>query len=268
MPDDDTALVAFLAGQLQKPVLIEGRAGVGKTEFARAVAAATSSKLIRLQCYEGLDESRALYEWNYRKQLLHIQADGGRSGQRAEEDIFGREYLVARPLLEAISTTEPTVLLIDEVDKADPEFEALLLELLGDFAISIPELGTVSASRIPLVVLTSNDTRELSEALKRRCLHLYLDYPSPAREREIIAAHLPRVRQALADQVIAAVGRLRGLDLRKSPSVSETLDWLEALERLAEPELTNQVVAKTVPVFLKHRSDREHALAELTQPEA
>ena len=236
--DDDIAGVVFLADKLAKPVLVEGPAGTGKTQLAKSVAEMTGARLIRLQCYEGLDESRCLFEWNYRKQLLRIQAarvaeDGGPAGPAAwselEDDIFGEDFLLARPLLEAIRADEPVVLLIDEVDRVEVETEALLLEVLSDYQVSIPELGTVVATRVPLVFLTSNNTRELSEALKRRCLYLHVDYPEPERERRIVLAKVPGISEDLAAQVARVVRSVRRLDLKKAPSVSETLDWARTL---------------------------------------
>ncbi len=234
LADEGTAGVVYLADRLAKPVLVEGPAGTGKTQLAKSVAEMSGARLIRLQCYEGLDESKALYEWNYKKQLLRIQAQrvaeaGGESWQDVEEDIFSEEFLLTRPLLEAIRATEPVVLLIDEVDRVEVETEALLLEILSDYQVSIPELGTVSATQIPLVFLTSNNTRELSEALKRRCLFLHIDYPDLEREREIVLARVPGIAEHLADQIVRIVRSIRGLELKKAPSVSETLDWARTL---------------------------------------
>ncbi|MHB8330032.1 MAG: AAA family ATPase, partial [Acidimicrobiales bacterium] len=245
LADDGIAGVVHLADRLAKPVLVEGPAGTGKTELAKSVARITDSRLIRLQCYEGLDESKALYEWNYKKQLLRIQAQqvvgdddevapagghgSGQAWRALEEDIFAEEFLLTRPLLEAIRSTESVVLLVDEVDRVELETEALLLEVLSEYQVSIPELGTVRAERIPLVFLTSNNTRELSEALKRRCLYLHLDYPSLEREREIVLTRVPGVSSELADQVARIVRSLRTLELKKYPSVSETLDWARTL---------------------------------------
>ena len=222
LADDATATSTFLADRLGKPLLVEGPAGVGKTELARAIAAATDAELVRLQCYEGIDEARALYEWNHAKQILHIQATGTRDWAEAKTDIFSEEFLLPRPLLTAISRDDPTVLLIDEVDKADVDVEGLLLEVLSDFAVTIPEMGTVVASRRPIVILTSNATRELSEALKRRCLYLYIDFPDAAREKEILASRVPNLPDALASELVRIVGVLRTLDIRKKPSVAET----------------------------------------------
>ncbi len=270
LSDDAIASTTFLSDRLAKPVLIEGPAGTGKTALARAVAEATDSRLVRLQCYEGLDESKALYEWNYRKQLLRIQAGrsdqgGAEEWERLEEDIFAGEFLLTRPLLEAITADEPVVLLIDEVDRVELETEALLLEILSEYQVSIPELGTVRARQIPLVFLTSNSTRELSEALKRRCLYLYLGYPDVARERDIILARVPGVRAALAQQIAEVVRSLRGLDLKKAPSVSETLDWARTLVVLGRDEIGVDETVDTLAVLLKYQSDIERAAAALRE---
>jgi len=267
LPDAQIATTVFLADRLGKPLLVEGPAGTGKTELAKALATATSSELIRLQCYEGLDEARALYEWNYKKQLLRIQAsqnsaDGGDWGD-LHDDVFGEEFLLSRPLLTAIRRTGPTVLLIDETDKADVEVEGLLLEVLSDFQVTIPEIGTIVATRRPLVVLTSNATRELSEALKRRCLYLSLDYPSAEREREIVLSRVPDLAPALADQLVRTVRALRALELKKSPSISETLDWAQTLLALGFDTLDSDAVKATLGVVLKHASDQTRAAAEL-----
>ncbi|MDY6811327.1 MAG: MoxR family ATPase, partial [Actinomycetota bacterium] len=221
LADDATATSTYLADRLGKPLLVEGPAGVGKTELARAISQSTDAEFIRLQCYEGIDEARALYEWNHAKQILHIQATGTRDWDEAKSDIFSDEFLLPRPLLRAISRSEPTVLLIDEVDKADVDVEGLLLEVLSDFAVTIPEMGTVAATRRPIVILTSNATRDLSEALKRRCLYLYIDFPDSAREREILASRVPGLPEALAAELVRVVGVLRALDIRKKPSVAE-----------------------------------------------
>jgi MoxR-like ATPase len=266
LPDAQIATTVFLADRLGKPLLVEGPAGTGKTELAKALAAATGSELIRLQCYEGLDEARALYEWNYKKQLLRIQAaqgTGGADWDTVHDDIFGEEFLLARPLLTAIRRSEPTVLLIDETDKADVEVEGLLLEVLSDFQVTIPELGTVTAARRPTVVLTSNATRELSEALKRRCLYLALDYPSAEREREIVLSRVPDLAPGLADQLVRTIRALRALELKKSPSISETLDWAQTLLELGLDTLDEGAVKSTLGVVLKHASDQERAAAEL-----
>jgi MoxR-like ATPase len=266
LPDAQIATTVFLADRLGKPLLVEGPAGTGKTELAKALAAATGSELIRLQCYEGLDEARALYEWNYKKQLLRIQAAQGSDGAdwgTVHDDIFGEEFLLSRPLLTAIRRSEPTVLLIDETDKADVEVEGLLLEVLSDFQVTIPELGTVRATRRPTVVLTSNATRELSEALKRRCLYLALDYPSAEREREIVLSRVPDLAPGLAEQLVRTIRALRALELKKSPSISETLDWAQTLLELGLDTLDETAVRSTLGVVLKHASDQERAAAEL-----
>ncbi len=267
LTDKQIATTVFLADRLGKPLLVEGPAGTGKTELAKALAAATDAELIRLQCYEGLDEARALYEWNYKKQLLRIQASqasqDGADWETVHDDIFGEEFLLARPLLTAIRRTEPTVLLIDETDKADVEVEGLLLEVLSDFQVTIPELGTVVASRRPTVVLTSNATRELSEALKRRCLYLALDYPSAEREREIVLSRVPDLAPGLAEQLVRTIRALRALELKKSPSISETLDWAQTLLELGLDTLDEAAIGDTLGVVLKHASDQERAAAEL-----
>ena len=268
LSDESIASVTFLADRLAKPVLVEGPAGTGKTALARAVADATNSRLIRLQCYEGLDESKALYEWNYRKQLLRIQAgrsesDGVEEWSALEEDIFAEEFLLTRPLLEAISATDPVVLLIDEIDRVELETEALLLEILSEYQVSIPELGTVRAKQIPMVFLTSNNTRELSEALKRRCLYLYIGYPTVERERDIILARVPGITTALAEQIAQVVRSLRSLDLKKAPSVSETLDWARTLVVLGRDEIGEADAAETLHILLKYQTDIERATKEL-----
>jgi MoxR-like ATPase len=266
LPDAQIATTVFLADRLGKPLLVEGPAGTGKTELAKALATATGSELIRLQCYEGLDEARALYEWNYKKQLLRIQAAQGTDGadwDTVHDDIFGEEFLLSRPLLTAIRRTEPTVLLIDETDKADVEVEGLLLEVLSDFQVTIPELGTITATRRPMVVLTSNATRELSEALKRRCLYLALDYPSAEREREIVLSRVPDLAPGLAEQLVRTIRALRALELKKSPSISETLDWAQTLLELGLDTLDESAMRSTLGVVLKHASDQDRAAAEL-----
>ena len=270
LADEASAGVVYLADRLDKPVLVEGPAGTGKTELAKSVAAMSGSRLIRLQCYEGLDEAKALYEWNYRKQLLRIQAqaleddDGaGRSWGELESDIFSEEFLLTRPLLEAIRSEGPTVLLVDEVDRVEVETEALLLEVLSDWQVSVPELGTVRAARIPLVFLTSNNTRDLSEALKRRCLYLHLDYPDAEREREIVLARVPGIAEHLAGQVARVVRTVRQMELTKPPSVSETLDWARTLLLLGVEEVDAETAAATLHVLLKHRSDIDKAAREL-----
>lgn len=264
LADPPTATTAYLAGRLGKPVLLEGPAGVGKTELAKAVARACEAELVRLQCYEGLDEARALYEWNYKKQLLRIQAASSEaSWQETHDDIFSEEFLLTRPLLSAIRRPEPTVLLIDEVDKTDVEVEGLLLEVLSDFQVTIPELGTISAVRRPYVVLTSNATRELSEAVKRRCLYLHLDYPDADRETEILLSRVPGLDQRLAGQVVALVGRLRELELKKAPSIAETIDWARTVVALAIDDFDEGAAAETLGVVLKHVTDQERAIKEL-----
>jgi MoxR-like ATPase len=268
LTDEAIASVVFLADRLAKPVLVEGPAGTGKTALAKAVADATGARLIRLQCYEGLDESKALYEWNYRKQLLRIQAgrpdhDGAEDWKALEEDIFAEEFLLTRPLLEAIRASEPVVLLIDEVDRVELETEALLLEILSEYQVSIPELGTVRATQIPMVFLTSNNTRELSEALKRRCLYLYVGYPDVERERDIIVSRVPGISSTLAEQIARVVRSLRSLDLKKAPSVSETLDWARTLVVLGREEIGDEDAAATLHILLKYQADIDKATKEL-----
>src|SRR5688572_22208971 len=269
LADEGISGVVYLADRLGKPILVEGPAGTGKTELAKSVARMTGARLIRLQCYEGLDESKALYEWNYKKQLLRIQAqrvveEGGTGRwQEIEEDIFSDEFLLTRPLLEAITATEPVVLLIDEVDRVEIETEALLLEILSDYQVSIPELGTIGATQIPLVFLTSNNTRELSEALKRRCLFLHIDYPDMEREKEIILTKLPDISESLADQVSRIVRSIRQLELKKAPSVSETLDWARTLLLLGIEHIDAQQAKETLHILLKYQTDIAKAAKEL-----
>ena len=268
LSDEAIASVTYLADRLAKPVLVEGPAGTGKTALARAVADSIGARLIRLQCYEGLDESKALYEWNYRKQLLRIQAGrpegaGTEEWHHLEEDIFAEEFMLTRPLLEAISAEDPVVLLIDEVDRVELETEALMLEILSEYQVSIPELGTIRAKQIPMVFLTSNNTRELSEALKRRCLYLYVGYPTVERERDIILSRVPGISSALAEQIAQVVRSLRTIDLKKAPSVSETLDWARTLVVLGREEIGDEDAAATLHILLKYQSDIERATKEL-----
>ncbi|HEX7521654.1 MAG TPA: MoxR family ATPase [Acidimicrobiia bacterium] len=265
LADTSIAGVVYLADRLEKPVLVEGPAGVGKTELAKAIAETTGSRLIRLQCYEGLDESKALYEWNYKKQLLRIQADREHESDWAEveQDIFSESFLLTRPLLEAIRAEEPVVLLIDEVDRVEMETEALLLEVLSDFQVSIPELGTIQGKQRPIVVLTSNNTRELSEALKRRCLYLHVDYPDLEREKDIVRVRVPEIDEELAEQVARVVRSIRQLDLKKSPSISETIDWARTLLYLGKHDIDPQVIGETLHVLLKYQSDIVKARKEL-----
>jgi MoxR-like ATPase len=256
LPGDSTALVAYLAARLGKPVLVEGPAGVGKTELAKALSTYLGRSLVRLQCYEGLDEAKALYEWNYRKQLLRIQAEEHGAGwQAVQDDIFGEEFLLARPLLTAIASAEPVVLLIDEIDKTDQEFEAMLLELLSDFQISIPELGRIEARTHPVVLLTSNNSRELTEALKRRCLYLWLDYPSTERELEIVRLHAPELPETVARRLVEVVGMVRELDLKKPPSIAESIDWARALLLLGAQDIDPETFRATMSIIVKHRTD-------------
>ena len=262
LADEPAALVAYLAQRLGKPVLVEGPAGVGKTELAKAISRATQRQLIRLQCYEGLDEAKALYEWNYRKQLLRIQVESGTDAERSswEEvhgDIFAEEFLLTRPLLQAIAATEPVVLLIDEIDKTDQEFEAMLLEVLSDFQISIPELGVIEARTHPIVVLTSNNSRELTEALKRRCLYLWLDYPEVEREMEIVRLHSPEIDERLARRLVEVIHMVRQLDLKKPPSIAESIDWARALLLLGADDLDSAVFERTMSIIVKHRTDMD-----------
>jgi MoxR-like ATPase len=256
LPSEPATLVSYLAYRLGKPVLVEGPAGVGKTELAKALSRYAQRRLVRLQCYEGLDEAKALYEWNYRKQLLRIQTEAAGTGwEDVQEDIFSEDFLMSRPLLTAISTAEPVVLLIDEIDKTDQEFEAMLLEVLSDFQISIPELGVVHASTHPLVLLTSNNTRELTEALKRRCLYLWLDYPDVERELEIVHLHVPELPDTLTRKLIEIVHMVRGLDLKKPPSIAESIDWARALLLLGAEDIDRSVFERTMSIIVKHRTD-------------
>lgn len=263
LPDERIAQVVFLADRLGKPVLVEGPAGVGKTELAKSMATVASAPLVRLQCYEGLDEAKALYEWNYKKQLLRIQADVDHDWDTISHDIFSEEFLLTRPLLEAIRSPVPVVLLIDEVDRVEVETEALLLEVLSDFQVSIPELGTLTANTRPMVFLTSNNTRELSEALKRRCLFLHIDYPDAGREKDILNARVPGLGEHLAEQVARVARSIRGLDLKKAPSVSETIDWARTLIALSVDDVDEQVLSETMHVLLKYQADIDKAAAQL-----
>jgi MoxR-like ATPase len=265
LADEAAALVSFLAQRLGKPILVEGPAGVGKTELAKALSRATGRRLVRLQCYEGLDEAKALYEWNYRKQLLRIQAESSGEAEAAGEgswartrgDIFSEDFLFTRPLLEAISAEDAVVLLIDEIDKTDQEFEAMLLEVLSDFQISIPDLGVIEARTHPIVVLTSNNSRELTEALKRRCLYLWLDYPEVEREMEIVRLHSPEIDEQLARRLVEVVHMIRQLDLKKPPSIAESIDWARALLLLGADDLDASVFQRTMSIIVKHRTDMD-----------
>jgi MoxR-like ATPase len=258
LPSESTALVAYLATKLGKPVLVEGPAGVGKTELAKALARYLDRELVRLQCYEGLDEAKALYEWNYRKQLLRIQAEADGAGWEAvQEDIFGEEFLLARPLMSAIASEQPVVLLIDEIDKTDQEFEAMLLEVLSDFQISIPELGRVQSRTHPVVLLTSNNSRELTEALKRRCLYLWLDYPCLEHELAIVKLHAPDLGETVARRLVEVIGMVRELDLKKPPSIAESIDWARALLLLGVEDIDEQTFRETMSVIVKHRTDMD-----------
>lgn len=256
LPGDSTALVAYLAAKLGKPILVEGPAGVGKTQLAKALAESFGRELVRLQCYEGLDEAKALYEWNYRKQLLRIQAEADGTGwQEVQDDIFGAEFLLERPLMTAIASPNPVVLLIDEIDKTDQEFEAMLLELLSDFQITIPEMGRVEAKTMPLVLLTSNNTRELTEALKRRCLYLWLDYPDLEHELEIVRLHAPELDERIARRLVEVIAMVRDLDLKKPPSIAESIDWARALLLLGARDIDAKTFQDTISIIVKHRTD-------------
>jgi MoxR-like ATPase len=256
LADEPAALVSFLAQRLGKPILVEGPAGVGKTELAKALSRSTGRPLVRLQCYEGLDEAKAMYEWNYRKQLLRIQAGGANGGwDDVQDDIFGTEFLLTRPLMQAISSPEPVVLLIDEIDKTDQEFEAMLLELLSDFQITIPELGQISATTMPIVVLTSNDSRELTEALKRRCLYLWLDYPGVEREMEIVLLHAPEMQRELAQRLVEVIEMVRALDLKKPPSIAESIDWARTLLLMGVDDIDRETFSNSMSIIVKHRTD-------------
>jgi MoxR-like ATPase len=264
LPGESTALVSFLATKLGKPVLVEGPAGVGKTELAKALAKYLNRTLVRLQCYEGLDEAKALYEWNYRKQLLRIQAESNDAGwSDVQDDIFGEEFLLARPLMTAIASETPVVLLIDEIDKTDQEFEAMLLELLSDFQISIPELGRIEARSQPVVLLTSNNTRELTEALKRRCLYLWLDYPELEHELEIVRLHSPDLDETIARKLVEIVSEIRELDLKKPPSIAESIDWARALLLLGASDIDSETFRQTMSVIVKHRTDLDTVAARV-----
>jgi MoxR-like ATPase len=262
LPDETAALVSFLAVKLGRPVLVEGPAGVGKTELAKALSRYTGRELIRLQCYEGVDEAKALYEWNYKKQLLRIQSgaaaqDTGDGWDSVQDNIFSEDFLLTRPLLQAIASPEPVVLLIDEIDKTDHEFEALLLEILSDFQVSIPELGVVEATTHPIVLLTSNDSRELTEALKRRCLYLWLDYPENSREVEIVRLHVPELDEQLAERLVDVVRMVRELDVKKPPSISESIDWARTLLLLGREQIDRETFEETMSIIVKHRSDMD-----------
>ncbi|MGH2735000.1 MAG: AAA family ATPase [Actinomycetota bacterium] len=263
LADEAIATVVFLAARLARPLLVEGPAGVGKTELAKAVASSLDLPVVRLQCYEGVDEAKTLYEWNYKKQLLRIQAGPGQSWDELSDDIFSEEFLLERPVLRAIRSAEPCLLLVDEIDKLDMEAEALLLEVLSDWQITVPEMGTVAATQVPLVVLTSNNVRELSEGLKRRCLYLYIDYPTIEREKAIVLRRVPEIGETLADQVAKLVSGIRRLELKKAPSIAETLDWARTLLALSITSLDDETVGRTLPVLLKFNTDISKALEHL-----
>ncbi len=281
LPSPEISTAVFLADRLEKPVLVEGPAGVGKTELAKAMATALGRQFVRLQCYEGLDEAKALYEWEYAKQLLYTQLlkdkigellEGAKSLTEAAERVaqsdsvfFSRRFLLPRPVLQALLSDQPALLLVDEIDKADPEFEAFLLEVLADNAVTVPELGTLKAKHVPRVLLTSNAARELSDALKRRCLHLHIDYPSYERELKIVRARVPQAAQKLAEQVVQVVGKLRNLELKKAPSIAETIDWVQALALLNAESLDADLLAKTLNLALKHEPDIERAKSQTAQ---
>ena len=264
LPGESTALVSYLATKLGKPVLVEGPAGVGKTELAKALARHLDRTLVRLQCYEGLDEAKALYEWNYRKQLLRIQTESQQAGwEDVQEDIFGEEFLLPRPLMTAIASEYPVVLLIDEIDKTDQEFEAMLLELLSDFQISIPELGRIEAKTQPVVLLTSNNTRELTEALKRRCLYLWLDYPELEHELQIVRLHAPELDETVARKLTEIIHQVRQLDLKKPPSIAESIDWARTLLLLGANDIDHDTFIETMSVIVKHRTDLDTVAARV-----
>lgn len=281
LPSREIATAVFLADRLEKPILVEGPAGVGKTELARAMSRALGRELIRLQCYEGLDEAKALYEWEYAKQLLYTQllkdkigdaiagaATLGEAADRiaqSEAVFFNERFLLPRPILKALRSETPALLLIDEIDKADPEFEAFLLEVLAENAVTVPEIGTISARHVPRVVLTSNNARELSDALKRRCLHLYIDFPTRERELAIVRSRLPEISESLAKKVVAAVQKIRSLDVKKAPSISETLDWAKSLAVLNVDQLTPELVNQTLNIVLKYEGDLKRARENLVE---
>ena len=266
LADERIATIVHLADRLEKPLLVEGPAGVGKTELAKAISTAVDRELVRLQCYEGVDETKTLYEWNYRKQLLRIQADQGSPWDELSEDIFSEPFLLERPVLHAIRSSSPVVLLIDEIDKLDFEAEALLLEVLSDWQVTIPEMGTVAANAVPFVVLTSNNERELSEALKRRCLYLFLDYPTAEREKAIVLERVPNIEPELADRLVETVASIRELELKKAPSIAETIDWARTLVTLGVGELDDSALRSTLPVLLKFRTDLDKAAEHLRLP--